>query len=68
MWWVEQDEKDVERERKRKSREKRARQLVDRKLKDYCAQLVGASVSNAEALLNRAVQMHECVLDQPVLI
>ncbi len=36
-----------------------ARQIVDLQLKDYCTTLVGESVSCAETLLDRAVQMHE---------
>ncbi len=59
MWWREQAEKEAEHERKNKLLEKRARQLVNRKLKDYYTQLLGASAYDAEALLNRAVQMHE---------
>ncbi len=59
MWWVEEAEKDLERGRQKKLREKRDRQLINRLLKDYCDQLAGASVLNAEALLNRAVQTHE---------
>ncbi len=59
MWWVEEAEKDLERERQKKLSEKRARQLINRQLKEYCAQLAGASVPNAEALLNRAVQTYE---------
>ncbi len=59
MWWVEEAEQDLERERQKKLREKRARQLINRQLKDYCDQLAGASVPNAEALLDRAVQTHE---------
>ncbi len=59
MWWVEEAEREAERERQRKHREKCARQTIDRQLKEYCAQLAGASVPNAEALLNRAVQTHE---------
>ncbi len=58
MWWVEQAEKDAERERQKKVREKRAHQLIDRQLKDYWSVLVGASVPCAETLLDRAVQMH----------
>ncbi len=54
MWWVEQAEKDAERKRNRRNREKRARQL-----KDYCTAIVGESVSCAETLLDRAVQMHD---------
>ncbi len=56
MWWVEQAEKDAERERQKKLRAKCARQIIDRQLKDYCITLAGASVSRAEALLDRAMQ------------
>ncbi len=59
MWWVEEAEKDLECERQKKFREKRDRQLINRQLKDYCDQLAGASVPNAEALLNRAVETYE---------
>ncbi len=59
MWWVEQAQRDAERERQNTVRAKRARQLVDRQLKEYCSVLVGASVPCAEPLLDRAVQMHD---------
>ncbi len=59
MWWVEQAEREAERKRNRRSREKRARQIIDRQLYDYCTALVGESVSCAETLLDRAVQMHD---------
>ncbi len=59
MWWVEQAEREAERERNRRYREKRARQLVDRQLKNYCTTLVGESVPCAESLLDRAVQMRD---------
>ncbi len=58
MWWVEQAEKDAERERNKRYREKRTREIIDRQLKDYCTALVGESVPCAEILLDRAVQMH----------
>ncbi len=58
MWWVEQAEREAERERQKKLREKRARQMIDCQLKDYCTALVGESVPCAETLLDRAVQMH----------
>ncbi len=56
-WWAEQAEREAERERQKKLREKCARQLVDRQLKEYCSVLVGASVPCAETLSDRAVQM-----------
>jgi hypothetical protein len=59
MWWVEQAERDAERELQRKARAKRARQIIDRQLNDYCAALAGESVPRAEILLDRAVQMHD---------
>ncbi len=58
MWWVEQAEKDNERERNKRYRERCARRIVDRKLKDCCTALIGESVSCVETLLDRAVQMH----------
>ncbi len=57
MWWVEQAERDAERERNKRYRAKRARQIIDRQLKDYCTTLVGESVPCAEILLDRAMQM-----------
>ncbi len=59
MWWADQAERDAERERNKKYREKRARQVIDRQLKDYCTRLVGESVPCAETLLDRAAQKHE---------
>jgi hypothetical protein len=58
MWWVEQAETDAERERNKRYRQKCARRIVDRQLKQYCGALVGESVPCAEMLLDRAVQMH----------
>ncbi len=56
MWWVEQAERGAERERQKKLRQKRARRIVDRQLKDYCTALVGESVPCAETLLDRATE------------
>ncbi len=58
-WWAEQAERDAELEKNKKYRAKRARQIADRQLKDYCSVLVGASVPCAEILLDRAVQMDD---------
>ncbi len=58
MWWAEQADREAEREKQKKLREKYARQLINRQLKDYWSVLVGASVPCAETLLDRAVQMH----------
>ncbi len=57
VWWVEQAERDAEREQQKKVRAKRARLIIDRQLKEYCTALVGESVPCAETLLDRAVQM-----------
>jgi hypothetical protein len=59
MWWVEEAEKDLERERQKKVREKRGRQTVDRKLTDYCTALISDSIPGAETLLDRAVRVHD---------
>jgi hypothetical protein len=59
MWWVERAEKDAERERNKSYREKFARRIVDRQLKDYCTALVSESIPCAETILNRAVQMRQ---------
>ncbi len=56
MWWVEQAERDTERERQKKLRQKCARRIVARQLKDYCTALVGESVPCAETLLDRAAE------------
>ncbi len=56
MWWVEKAERDAERERQKKLREKCARRIVDRRLKDYCTALVGESVPCAETLLDRVAE------------
>ncbi len=59
MWSVEQAEKDAERERNKKYREKRARRIIDRQLKDYCTALVGESAPQAETLLDRALRKRD---------
>jgi hypothetical protein len=59
MWWVEQAEKDGERERNKRYREMRARRIVDRKLKEYCTALVADCVPCAETLLDRAARIHD---------
>ena len=59
MWWVEQAERDAERVRNQRYRDKFARWIVDRQLKQYCSVLADESASCAELILNRAVQMHD---------
>ncbi len=54
MWWVEA-ERDAERKRQKKLRQKCARRIIDRQLKDYCTAL-GESVPCAETLLDRAAE------------
>ncbi len=59
MWWVEQAEREAERERQKKFREKCARQIMIPSSKGYCSVLFGAFVPCAETLLDRAVQTHD---------
>jgi hypothetical protein len=59
MWWVEQAERDAERVRNQRYRDKFARRIVDRQLKQYCSVLADESASCAETILIRAVQMHD---------
>jgi hypothetical protein len=56
---VEQAERDHERERNQRYRDKRARQIADRQLKNYCTALVDESVPCAETLLDRALRTHD---------
>jgi hypothetical protein len=56
MWWLEHAKQE---RRNQRYRDKRARRIVDRQLKNYCTALVSDAVPCAETLLHRALRTHD---------